>query len=122
MVYSGNIYTSTNLGEANSGFSIEDGITSTPDGEIFTFSGAGTSGKGADMGTYVPTTDDMVGNGIGACFLDYLGAEVIDGDCTIDVGDHLTVGNIPIFTAEVSSSEVTVLLLKMLAVLISSEY
>ena len=108
LVYSGNIYTSTNLGEANSGFSIEDGITATPDGEIFTFSGAGTSGKGADMGTYVPTTDDMVGNGIGACFLDYLGAEVIDGDCTIDVGDHLTVGNIPIFTAEVSSSEVTV--------------
>ncbi len=35
------------------------------------------------MGTYGPTTDDMVGYGIGACFVDNLGAGIIDGDCTV---------------------------------------
>ena len=87
------------------GFSLEAGITATADGEIFTFSGTGAAGKGADMGAYTPTTDDMVGYGIGACFLNNLGANIIDGDCTIVVGEYLTVSSLPTFTAAASSEE-----------------
>ena len=91
LTYSGNVYTGTTLGETNVGFSLENGITATPDGEIFTFSGTGSSGKGADMGAYTPTTDDMVGYEIGACFLNNLGVKITDGDCTIIIPKSLTV-------------------------------
>ncbi|MCF7560496.1 T9SS type A sorting domain-containing protein [Sabulilitoribacter multivorans] len=108
LTYSGNVYTGTSLGATNAGFSEETGITATPDGEIFTFSGTGSAGKGADMGAYTPTTDDMVGYGIGACFLDYLGNSITDGDCTIVVGDFLTVSSLPALPAAASSNNVTV--------------
>lgn len=108
LIYTGNVYTGTALGETNTGFSEESGITATAGGEIFTFSGTGSSGKGADMGTYVPTTDDMVGYGIGACFVDNIGASIIDGDCTIEVIESLTVGNLPTFTSEASSNDVSI--------------
>jgi len=108
LTYAGNVYTGTDLGETNTGFSLEQGITATADGEIFSFSGTGSVGKGADIGDHIPTTDDMVGYGIGACFLDNLGASINDGECTIVVGDQLTVSNLPPFTAVASSNDVTV--------------
>ncbi|EDP70455.1 Leucyl-tRNA synthetase class Ia [Flavobacteriales bacterium ALC-1] len=108
LTYTGNVYTGTVLGEANTGFSEESGITATSDGEIFMFSGAGSSGKGADLGTYEPTTDAMVGYGIGACFVDNLGASIIDGDCTIEVPESLTVDSLPEFSSDAGSNDVAV--------------
>lgn len=108
LTYTGNVYKGADLGETNAGFSLEAGITATADGEIFTFSGAGSAGKGADLGTYKPITDDRVGYGIGACFLNNLGANIIDGDCTIEVADQLTVSSLPTFTAAASSNDVSV--------------
>ena len=108
LTYTGNVFTGANLGETNAGFSEEAGIIATAMGEIFTFSGTGAAGKGADMGTYIPTTDDMVGYGIGACFLDNLGTNINDGDCTIVIGDLLTVSSLPTFTAAASSENVSI--------------
>ena len=108
LTYTGNVYTGTSLGETNSGFSEETGITATADGEIFSFSGTGSEGKGADMGTYEPITDDMVGYGIGSCFLNYLGTSISDGYCNIEQGDYLTVSGIPTFSSEATSKNVTV--------------
>jgi poly(beta-D-mannuronate) lyase len=108
LTYTGNVYTGTVLGETNAGFSEETGIIATADDEVFTFSGTGSVGKGADMGTYEPTTDDMVGYGIGACFVDNLGASIIDGDCTIEIVESLTVGNLPTFTSDTGSNDVSV--------------
>lgn len=108
LTYTGNVYKGTTLGETNAGFSEEAGITATADGEIFTFSGTGSTGKGADMGSYEPTTDAMVGYGIGACFLDYLGDVIVDGDCTVVVAESLTVGSLPMFTSDAGSSDVAV--------------
>lgn len=108
LTYTGNVYTGTNLGETNTGFSLETGIMATADGEIFTFSGAGTVGKGADMGAYTPITDDKVGYGIGACFLNHLGANILDGDCTIMIGEQLTLSSLPTFTAAASSKDISV--------------
>jgi poly(beta-D-mannuronate) lyase len=42
LTYTGNVYTGSDLGETNAGFSLEAGITATAAGEIFTFSGAGS--------------------------------------------------------------------------------
>ena len=106
--YTGNVYKGTVLGETNAGFSEETGITATANGEIFTFSGVATTGKGADMGTYEPTTDAMVGYGIGACFVDNLGMNITDGDCTIIVVEYLTVDSLPLFTSNASSKDVSV--------------
>ena len=108
LTYTGNVYTGTTLGATNTGFSVEAGITATPDGEIFNFSGSGSAGKGADMGTYEPTTDDMVGYGIGACFVDNLGAGIIDGDCTIEIAESLTVSSLPTLTSDASNNDVFV--------------
>lgn len=108
LTYTGNVFTGTNLGETNSGFSLEAGITASAVGEIFTFSGAGSAGKGADLGSYTPITDDMVGYGIGACFLNNIGTDITDGDCIIDVGDQLTVSNLPTFTSAAANSDVSV--------------
>ncbi len=108
LTYTGNVYTGTTLGATTTGFSEETGITATADGEIFTFSGTGSAGKGADMGSYTPTTDDMVGYGIGACFLDNLGASITDGDCTIEIPESLTVSSLPTLIADAGSYDVSV--------------
>lgn len=108
LTYTGNVYSGTTLGGTTTGFSEETGIIATADGEIFTFSGPGSTDKGADMGSYEPTTDDMVGYGIGACFLDFLGSSITDGDCTIVIVDNLTVSTLPTLTAEASSNDVIV--------------
>ena len=104
--YTGNVYTGTDLGATNAGFSEETGITATADGEIFTFSGA--DGKGANMGAYAPTTDDMVGHGIGACFLNNLGDKITGGDCTIVIGETLTVTSLSELSSDTGSYDVTV--------------
>ena len=108
LTYTGNVYTGTSLGETNEGFSEKTAITATADGEILTFSGTGSIGKGADMGAYRPATDDMVGHGIGACFADNLGNSILDGDCTIEVIESLTVSSMPSFTAAAGSNDVSV--------------
>jgi len=106
LTYTGNVYKGTILGETNTGFTENTGITTTADGEIFTFSGA--TGKGTDMGTYTPTTDAMVGYGIGACFLNNLGANVNNGNCTIIVGEYLTVSSLSTLNSAMSSNDVSV--------------
>ncbi len=106
LTYTGNVYTGTTLGVTNAGFAEDNGITAIADGEIFTFTGA--TGKGADMGAYIPTTDTKVGDGIGACFLDYLGTPIANPICTIVIGETLIVGNLPTLTADANSYDVTV--------------
>ena len=108
LTYTGNVYNGTALGETNTGFSEETGIMATADDEIFNFSGIGSSGKGANMGTYTPTTDDMVGYGIGACFIDNLGNSINDGDCTIIISETLTVSSLSTLTPGAASYDVTV--------------
>ena len=106
LTYTGNVYKGTALGETNAGFVEDNGITATADGKIFTFTGA--TGKGADMGAYAPTTDAMVGYGIGACFLDNLGAAITDGDCTIVIPETLVVGSLATLTYVAGSYDVSV--------------
>lgn len=106
--YEGNVFRGAELGVDNNGFSLEEQISTTANGEIFDFSGNGSEGKGADLGTYLPTTDDMVGHGIGVCFLDHLGENIIDGNCEIQIGDQLVIGGLPSFSADASSVEVVV--------------
>ena len=108
LTYTGNIYAGASLGEANAGFSEEAGIVATAAGEIFTFSGTGSDGKGANMGSFVPATDDMVGYGTGACFINSVGANINDGECTIQASDVLTVSSLPVFMAAAGSETVTV--------------
>lgn len=108
LTYSGNVYAGTSLGETNTGFTLETGITATADGETFTFSGAGSAGKGADMGSYTPIVDSMVGNGIGACFLDQTGASINSGNCTIVVGEYLTLGSLAPLSAAADTIDVSV--------------
>ncbi len=105
--YNGNVFSGTSIGESNGGFA-ETGITATSDGEIFTFSGSGSEGKGADLGTYRPTTDEMVGYGIGACFLNNLGESITDGVCTIVPGEFLTLGSLPTLPATASDNDVMI--------------
>ncbi|MBP0903756.1 chondroitinase-B domain-containing protein [Mariniflexile gromovii] len=106
LTYTGNVYTGTTLGVSNGGFAENNGITATPEGEIYTFSGA--SGKGANMGAYAPTTDVMVGHGIGACFLNNLGVKITDGNCTIIIPESLTVSSLSTLTHDAASYDVTV--------------
>ncbi|WP_405567840.1 chondroitinase-B domain-containing protein [Polaribacter sp. Asnod6-C07] len=106
LTYSGNVFTGTSLGATTTGFSEESGITATASGEIFTFSGA--TGKGADMGTYEPATDAMVGYGIGACFIDYTGSSIIDGNCTIQISESISVSGLTSLSAEAADYDVTV--------------
>jgi len=106
--YTGNVYTGTSLGVTNTGFSEETGITATTAGEIFTFSGTGATGKGANLGSYTPTTDAMVGDGIGACFLNHLGANITDGNCTIEIPEALTVSSLQSLPADAVSYDVFV--------------
>ena len=108
LTYSGNVFNGTNLGATTTGFSEETGITATADGEIFTFSGTGSAGKGANLGSYTPTTDNMVGYGIGACFLNNLGTTITNGDCAIVQEDYLTVSSLSTLPAATSSNNVSV--------------
>lgn len=106
--YIGNVYSGTDLGVPNTGFSEENEITAIANGEIFTFSGAGSSEKGADLGTYTPLTDEMVGNETGACFLNNLGANITDGDCNVQIGETLNISNLSLLDAEAGSYDVYV--------------
>tara|TARA_R110002096_G_scaffold17720_12_gene61210 strand:- start:8511 stop:11108 length:2598 start_codon:yes stop_codon:yes gene_type:complete len=107
LAYTGNVYNGTTLGTGPaSGFSLDSGITAAVDGEIFTFSGA--TGKGANTSNSSPITDAMVGDGIGACFLDYLGATINNPTCTIVVGETLIVGSLSPYTYEAGSKTVSV--------------
>ena len=106
LTYTGNVYNETSLGANNTGFSEETGIIATANGEVYTFSGA--DGKGADMGAYEPTTDAKVGYGIGACFLDYTGTNITNGDCTIEIQESLTVGGLSTLPSEAGSYDVAV--------------
>ncbi|EAQ41795.1 chondroitinase-B domain-containing protein [Polaribacter sp. MED152] len=106
--YSGNVFTGTNLGVINNGFSEENGIIATENGEMFTFSGSSSTNKGANLGTYIATTDAMVGYGIGACFTNNLGESITDGDCTIEISENLTISSLETFAASASSKDVNV--------------
>ncbi|WP_417860295.1 chondroitinase-B domain-containing protein [Winogradskyella sediminis] len=106
--YSGNVYAGASLGETNAGFSEDLGILATAVGEIFTFSGTGITGVGADMGVYEPATDDMVGQGIGACFLNNFGDSILDGDCTVEIPESLTVSGLSDLNPEADNYDVTV--------------
>ena len=108
LIYSNNVYNGTELGATNTGFTKETGITANAQDEIFTFSGTGSVGKGANLGAYKPTTDDMVGSGIGACFLNNLGAKITNENCNISVSDYLTVSTLDTLDAIGSSYEVSV--------------
>ena len=108
LTYAENIYSGTDLGFSTLGFSEETGITANAVDEIFTFSGTGSEGKGADMGSYIPTIDAMVGYGIGTCFLNNLGVNINDGDCTIVISESLIVSNLPSFASDASSSSISV--------------
>ncbi|WP_372753059.1 chondroitinase-B domain-containing protein [Mariniflexile sp.] len=106
LTYSGNVYAGTTLGATNPNFSEQAGITATASGEIFTFSGA--TGKGADMGAYLPITDDMVGHTIGACFVNNLGVNITDGDCNIVIPQSLIVGSLSTLSDAAGSYDVSV--------------
>ncbi|UMB61050.1 T9SS type A sorting domain-containing protein [Lutibacter sp. A80] len=111
LTYSGNIYSGTALGAVNDGFSLATDITATENGEIFTFSGTASIGKGANMDAFSIKTDAMVGYGIGACFLDASGTNITDGDCTITVTEpyeYLNISNLSMLTYEAASYNITV--------------
>lgn len=104
--YTGNVFSGTSLGAANTGFSEETSIVATENNEIFTFSGV--SNKGADLGAYEPTTDAMVGYGVGACFLNSAGTIILDGDCTIVISETLNISSLNILPASAESYDVSV--------------
>ena len=104
LTYIGNIYGGTTLGQTNVGFG-EETISLTADGEIFTHN---QTGKGADMGGFEPHTDAMVGNGVGACFLDYQGMPIASPVCTIAEIDKLNVAALSEFSIDGGSQQVTV--------------
>ena len=105
--YTGNVYNGTTLGESNTGFSEETEISASAEGEIFTFSGTGSTGKGADLNNS-PIIDDMVGKGIGACFLNSVGANIINGECTITIPESLIVSSLSTLPSETASYDVNV--------------
>ncbi|CAH8293217.1 poly(beta-D-mannuronate) lyase [Mariniflexile fucanivorans] len=106
LTYSGNVWKgASSLGATNTGFAEVAGITATQSGEIFTFTGA--DGKGADMGTYTPITDGMVGNEIGACFVNYLGASY-SGTCSVVIPETLVVGSLSTFAHTGGSMDVSI--------------
>ncbi len=106
--YTGNVYAGTSLGETNAGFTETLMLEAIATGEIFSFTGTGSEGIGADMGIYTPTTDAMVGYGIGACYVDNLGAPITDGDCTIEIPESLTVSTLQPLGPEAGSYDVSV--------------
>ena len=106
--FSGNVYNSaTAIGGSASGFS-QESITITANGEIFSHN---QSGKGASISN-APITDNMVGNGIGACFLGAEGNSQSDCDGNeIEVPsptNSLTVSSISDFDADGGSQTVSI--------------
>lgn len=108
LTYINNIFTGTTLGESNLGFTMATDVNAEADGEIFKFSGSSIDGVGADINDARPITDQMVGYGIGACFLDNIGENINDGDCDVAVGQYLTISSVSVFTADAGSKEVFV--------------
>ncbi len=115
LTYSGNEFKGTTVGETTyTGFTENTAITATlnSDGETYSFSGV--AGKGADMGTYSPAIDAMVGNGIGACFLVLNSSSadgydiVTTGDCNIEIPESLIVGSLSSLTDVAGSYNVEV--------------
>ena len=106
--YSDNVFTGTNLGVTNAGFTEELEISAAASGEIFTFSGTGSSEKGANLASYTPTNDDEVGYGIGACFLNNLGVNISDGNCTIKIVESLSIGSLTTLEPSAESYQVSV--------------
>lgn len=108
LTYAGNVYTGAELGETNDGFSLEEGISAMPIDEVYTFEGDAAIGKGADLGENMPIKDDMVGYGVGACFINSLGEALTDGDCEIVLGEFLTLGSLPVFPASGGTETISV--------------
>ena len=92
LTFSGNIYDGTALGQTVSGFS-ETRITLTKNGEVYSHD---RTGFGAVIPN-TPITDNMVGYGIGVCFLDYQANLISNSDCTVIVEEveTLNVSTIP---------------------------
>ncbi|GAA3635090.1 hypothetical protein GCM10022397_20820 [Flavivirga jejuensis] len=105
--YSGNVYNVASLGttssEAVNGFSVAS-LNASNNGEIYNISGA--SGKGANLNGYEPTTDSMVGNGIGACFIGAEGNNLTD--CNGSTPNYLTTNSLSQFSANGGSQTITV--------------
>lgn len=112
LTYSGNVFNGTTLGATNTGFSEQTGITATANDEIFTFSGTGSDGKGANIGSRLPIKDSDVGNdGVGACFVDFAGNAITTPTCNsivITPAETLNVSALSTFDADASNSNVTV--------------
>lgn len=112
LTYSGNVYNGTTLGATNTGFAEQTGITATASGEIFSFSGTGSDGKGANIGSRLPIKDSDVGNdGVGACFVDFAGNAITTPTCNsivITPAETLNLSALSTFNADASSSDVTV--------------
>ena len=105
LTFSGNIFDGTDLGFTASGFT-ETTITVTADGEIFSHDQTGIGAVISDA----PITDDMVGYGVGACFLDYEANFISDPDCTVIVEEveTLNVSTVSQLTYDAQSTTVTV--------------
>lgn len=108
ITYSGNIFKGSSLGVTNSGFSEENEISTTVNGEIFTFSGTVANGKGADLDSYDPISDGMVGYEIGACFLNNVGNNIVDGDCNVQIAETLNIGNLSLLDDESGTYDLSV--------------
>ncbi len=104
LTYTGNIFAGAALGETNAGFS-QESISLTANGEVFSHNQVG---KGADMSGFEPHTDAMVGNGVGACFLNFEAIEITNPVCTISEIDNLNVGALGEFGFEGGSQTVSV--------------
>ncbi len=103
-----NIYDgASGLGETVLGFNTET-ISVTSNGEIYTHN---KLGYGASLSN-APITDDKVGNGVGACFLDfeanYISGSSCDNVIIIEPIDKLTVSSISALTYEMQSVTTTV--------------
>ena len=107
LAFSGNVYDgASGLGETVAGFT-EESITVTENGEIFTHN---LTGKGASISN-APITDNMVGNGIGACFLNFEAELISDPICTIEVVepiDSMSISSVSTFSATEGDAAVTV--------------
>ena len=102
--YTGNIFSGTTLGETNTGFSTS-AISLTENGEVFTHN---QTGKGANMAGFSPHTDDMVGNGVGACFLNFEATTITNPTCTITEIDALSISSLSQFSVEGGNEPVSV--------------
>ncbi|CDF80366.1 alginate lyase (PL6/PL7/CBM32) [Formosa agariphila KMM 3901] len=97
MTYNGNVYYGASLGISDSGFT-EANPEFSASGEIYSASSSAVSGKGSSISN--PHTHSMVGNSVGASFLDASGNSAS--------GDYLTVSSVEEFTAAGSTKTVDV--------------